>query len=358
MRSVSILLAIGLAALSPALFADHVTMKNGDRLTGKVVSVDDKTLVLQSDLAGVVKIPWESVQTIQSSAPLNLTLKDGNLLVGPLSGTSESFTVTTAQAGQVVTKKDAVQAIRSEDEQRRYLARLDRLQNPRVLDLWQGTFDAGYAATRGNAETNSFNLSAAVFRITPRDKLAVAFTSLNTTAVVNQRSVTTANAIRGGVKYNIELSKKAFAFGLTDLEFDEFQRLDLRWVIGGGGGYHVVKNQRSLFDVFTGASYNREFFSTGLRRSSGELLIGQEVAHQLNKAVRVTEKLVFYPNLSNRGNYRLNFDAGMVTAINRWLGWTVNLSDRYLSNPVPGAKSNDFIFTTGVRVTFAPSPIE
>ena len=35
-----------LLGLSPSLFADQVTLKNGDRLTGTVVKSDGKTLVL------------------------------------------------------------------------------------------------------------------------------------------------------------------------------------------------------------------------------------------------------------------------------------------------------------------------
>jgi len=340
--------------LALSAFADHVTMKNGDRLSGKVLSVDEKALVLKSDLAGTVNIPWESIETIQSKEPLNLILKDGQTIVGSLNANGTEYRITTAQAGEVTAKKESIQAIRSDEEQKRYLAKLDRLQNPRLTDLWQGFFDAGYASTRGNADTNTFNLSANAARTTNRDKIAVYFTSLNTSALVNDKSVQTANAIRGGVKYNVEVSKKAFAFGLTDLEFDEFQKLDLRWVIAGGGGYHVVRNKQTMFDLFTGAGYNREFFSTGLKRNSGEILFGEELAHKLNKAVSLTEKLVIYPNISNRGNYRVNFDAGMVTALSRWLGWSVNFSNRYLSNPVPGAKNNDFIFTTGVRLTFVP----
>ena len=36
------------------LFADQVTLKNGDRLTGTVVKSDGKTLVLHTDAAGDV----------------------------------------------------------------------------------------------------------------------------------------------------------------------------------------------------------------------------------------------------------------------------------------------------------------
>ncbi len=38
--------------------------------------------------------------------------------------------------------------------------------------------------------------------------------------------------------------------------------------------------------------------------------------------------------------------------MNRWLTWNVALSDRYPSNPVPGNKTNDWLYTTGVGLSF------
>lgn len=349
-------LVLGLCSfffLTGALLADSVTMKNGDRLTGTVIRVEGDSLTLKSELAGEVKIPFASITSIDSGAPLSLVLKDGQTIVGSLKAEADRYTVSTTAAGQVETTKDKIATIRSEEEQTRYLARLDRLTNPGLLDLWTGFFDAGYAATRGNAETNTFNLGANLVRSTTRDKISLYFTSINTNARLQGQTQQTANAIRGGGRYDLNLSKKAFVFALSDLEFDEFQRLDLRFVLGGGGGYRVIQNKKTLFDVFSGANLNKEFFSTGLRRTSTELILGNELNHKIGANTVFTERLVFYPNMSNTGNYRLNFDTGLSTKINSWMSWNVGFSNRYLSNPVPGAKTNDLLFTTGIRVTFA-----
>ena len=327
-------------------------MKNGDRLTGAVVKVEADALTLNSDLAGVVKIPFASIASVDSGQPLSFILKDGQTIVGSLKADAELYTVTTKDAGKVETTKEKIAAIRSEDEQTRYLARLDRYTNPRLTDLWTGFFDAGYSATRGNAETNTFNFGTNATRATRRDKISLYFLSINTNARIRNVMSTTANAVRGGGRYSINLSKKAFAFGLTDLEFDQFQQLDLRFVLGGGG-YHVIQNKRIAFDLFTGANLNKEFFSTGLRRTSTELILGNELSHKISSNMLLTERMVFYPNVSNSGNYRVNFDAGLVTNINKWLGWNVGFSNRYLSNPVLGNKTNDVLFTTGLRLTFA-----
>jgi hypothetical protein len=48
----------------------------------------------------------------------------------------------------------------------------------------------------------------------------------------------------------------------------------------------------------------------------------------------------------------MNFDTGATTVLFRWLTWNIALSDRYLTNPAPGRKSNDFLYSTGFGFTF------
>ena len=52
---------IALLALSSTLFADQVTLKNGDRLTGMIVKSDAKTLLIKTEFAGEVTLQWEAV---------------------------------------------------------------------------------------------------------------------------------------------------------------------------------------------------------------------------------------------------------------------------------------------------------
>ena len=162
----------------------------------------------------------------------------------------------------------------------------------------------------------------------------------------------TANAIRSGINYNLNLSPRLFVFASTDLEFDEFQNLDLRFAPAWGFGFKAVNSERTKFDVFGGASLNREFFSTGLNRTSGEGLFGEEFSFQYSSFESLQQKLSVYPNLSDVGVFRVSFDTTADTRVNRWLSWQVSLSDRYLSNPVTGRKKNDVLLTTGLRINF------
>ena len=82
------------------------------------------------------------------------------------------------------------------------------------------------------------------------------------------------------------------------------------------------------------------------------MVIGEEFSHTIMPGTVFTEKISFFPNLSNTGAYRLQFDGGISTKLAEWLAWHVTLSDRFQSNPVPGVQKNDVLLTTGVRFAF------
>jgi putative salt-induced outer membrane protein YdiY len=332
--------------------ADQITFKNGDRLTGVIVKSDGKALTLKSEYAGLVTVPVEAVDKIVSDQPLHVTLKDGQTVVGTVTTDADKLQVKTAETGLVSLARDSIVTVRSNDEQAAWQLQEDRLRNPSLLDLWNGTLDLGLALTGGNAKTSSFNFGVTAARTTPRDKISVYTTTLYARNSTTGTSITTANARRGGARYDVNMTSRSFAFGLGDLESDEFQKLDLRMSLGGGFGWHAVKAERVLFDVFGGGSLNKEYFTQGLRRTSGEMLVGQELTYKLAGRTSYKEKAVIFPNMSETGEYRMMFDNSLVTSLSRWLAWNITFSDRYLSNPVFGTKANDMLLATGLRVTF------
>jgi len=344
MRIVRLGVATALLFVSYAA-AGQITLKNGDRFTGSVVKIDGKNLVFKSEYAGSITVPWEAVVAVSSTEPLAITLQDGQLVVGAVTTSEAKLVIQTKETGTVSANLSSVKMVRSQAEQ----AEAERYNNPRIIDLWSGFLDFGYAVAKGNSDTNNVSLTANATRATTRDKIEVYFTSL----YASTASAATANSKRGGISYSLNLLPKLFVFGSTDLESDEFQSLDLRFAPAGGFGYHAINNKRTALDVFGGASLDREFFSTGLNRTSGEMVVGQELSYKLSTITSLHEKLSFFPNLSDTSEYRTNFDLTSATTLKKWLAWQITASDRFLSNPLPGRKQNDFIFTTGFRVTFA-----
>src|SRR5919199_28530 len=343
MRKTAVWVVMLVSVLCSEAWADQVSLKNGDRLTGELIKFEGDKLTLKSDLAGEVKIQWDAVERITSDRPVYVTSTDGRVLVGTLATTDGHIEVQTADAGKVALAKDAIQLIRSKEEQAAYEAESARQSRA----AWNGSADAGLSATRGNADTLVISLGSQAARTTRRDKLSFYAASLFARNSTSGVSVTTAEAIRGGARYDRNISDRLFGFVLTDLERDKFQLLDLRL----GLGYHARRSERTRLDLFGGASYNREKFSTGLRRNSAEALAGEELSYKLSENTTLAQRAVLYPNLSEFGEYRFAFDLTGVTKLTGQLGLQATVSDRFQSDPLPGVKKNDLLLTTGLRVT-------
>ena len=344
-----------LSVFTCAANADQVTLKNGDRLTGTIVKSDGKALLLKTDAAGEVTIKWDSVGAIASSQPLSLQLKNGQIVSGSVTTEDGKFEVATRDRGPVAALRDDVVAIRNAEEESAY----DRSLHPRLRDFWSGLLDTGLSETRGNSALLAFSLAAKAARVAPRDKLSLYATSVYATDNTTPPGRTTANSIQGGARFDYNLTPRLFAFALADFAYDEFQHLDLRSVLGGGLGLHVIKTDNTTFDVFAGGNYDKEKFSpnpplvlTNITRNSAEVLAGEELGWKLNKRVSFDERFTAFPNVSDLGQYRFQFDATAATKLKTWLSWQLTVSDRYLSNPLPGLKSNDELLATGLRLSF------
>jgi len=192
-----------------------------------------------------------------------------------------------------------------------------------------------------------------VARVTNTDKISLDFNLIKASALINGQNASTAQAVRGGIGYDRNVGPRLFVNVFNDYEYDKFQNLDLRFVIGGGFGFHAVKNKRSVLNVLGGADYNHSSFSTPLIRNAAEAFWGDEYALKLNGASSLTQSFRMFNNLSDTGAYRVNFDIGVSTKIKKWLFWNLALSDHYLSNPVPGRKPTDWLYTTGLGITIA-----
>jgi hypothetical protein len=337
-----------LLPLASTLFADQVVLKNGDIVTGSIVKKDGGKLTLKSEFLGEVSMPWSAVQSIRTDEPVTVELPGDQKAVGKLQTEGETLQV----VGPAETRSaplSQVGGVRNPAEQRTW----ERLQHPGILELWTGYFDVGLALARGNARTDTTTTNFNATRVTRHDKTNIYFNQIYGTARVNDTVSGIANSLRGGWSYNRDIHDGLFAMAFNQYEHDVFQKLDLRFVAGGGLGYNAIKNPRTTFALVGAFNYERENFFNGLNRNSAEANFGDDLSHKLNDRTSITQTFRFFANLTDTGAYRANLDLGIVTAINKWLGWQVSASDRYISNPVFGRQRNDLLLSTGLRVTFA-----
>ena len=233
---VSLILLLAIPAL-----ADQVILKNGDKLTGTVAKSDGKTLVLKTDYAGDLTIKFDAIQSLTTTGDLNVTA-GAKTAVGPVTTSGDQIVVATKAGGSVEAPISSVNILRSPAEEAAYQKSL----HPGWADGWAGGANLGFALTAGNSETKNLNIGFNAVRTGFHDKLILYETSVySTTSKVALQPIspaqTTANSNSGGLRYDRDFAPRVFGFGSADFFNNSLQNLDLRYILGGGIGFHAIK---------------------------------------------------------------------------------------------------------------------
>jgi putative salt-induced outer membrane protein len=352
----SLAVFVGVLAMACTASADTVVMKNGDRLTGTVETSDGKNVTLKTDYAGEIQIQWSSITEIKTDNPIYVVMPDKSAVSGTVTTEGGNIIVHPASGAPVQLAIAQVTVVRGAAQETAY----EKSLHPGILENWKGGINLGFALARGNSETTNLTTGFTADRKTMNDEITAYFTSLYST---NDKTGggTIANSIVGGVKYDRNITKRVFAFVSGDFTHDELQFLNIRGIYSGGLGYHLISNPNTTLDLLAGVNYTHESYGAGhalgsvaVSRNLAGVTTGEAGMHKFGKNTTATEVFYFYPDLSNTGQYRFSFDAASVTQINKWFGWQIGLSDRYVSDPpIVGTKANDVIFTTGVNLRFA-----
>ncbi len=345
----------------PAL-ADQIVLKNGDRLTGSITKSDGKELVLKTDFAGNITIKFDAIQSITSAGDLNVTL-GGKTVVGPVTTDGDNVIVTSKSAGPVEAPKASVTLVRSPAEQVAY----EKSLHPGFAQGWAGGLNLGFAVTRGNSATKNLNIAFNAARTGFRDKLTLYTNSIYASNdLPGANPHTTSNSIGGGARYDHDFTPRVFGFVNGDFFSNTLQELNLRSTLGGGIGFHAIKNAATTLDLLAGVNYTHESYAAyfspnpppngtlvpARTDSLAGLTLGDAFTHKVGKSTNITQSFFFYPDLSDTSQYRGTFNFGTVTKLNKWLGWQNSFGDIYVSNPPFGTKKNDLQLTTGVAFTF------
>lgn len=364
LRKFNLGILIFLLAVGSLAFADEVTVKNGDRLNGKIVKSDGKTLVLHTDFAGDLTIDLSQITHITADRPLHVTTKEKKTVVGTATANDGKLDVS-SKGGPVEIPFANIVTIRNDAEEAAY----EKSLHPGLLHGWNGGANAGFSLAQGNSETENLALALNLVHPTEKDKTTIYLSSVYTNNGLASPSVV-ANLVQAGLEYDYNLGPRLFANATATFISNALQDLDLRSIYGGGLGVHAIKSSSTTLDLIGGLNYTHEtysdgppvvpptipptFASYGMTNRFMAATIEDDFMDKLGKSTVLTEKLDFYPGLTDaqRGQYQMAFLIGTVTKISKWLGWQNQFSDIYVSNPPTGTKKNDVILTTGLNLSF------
>ncbi|MGM9481354.1 DUF481 domain-containing protein [Roseateles sp. NT4] len=216
---------------------------------------------------------------------------------------------------------------------------------------WHGGLSVSGAFASGNNSSRALAANADASVATAEDKLSLYGIANYGRNKVEGVDTTTADLLRLGGRYDFNLGPQWFSFAGAEGETNKAGGVRDRYNLNGGLGYHLIKDDATNWDIFSGVGYTTTRLTDGSTAKGAQVLFGEESSHKVSETTTLKQRLVYYPGGGDLGN-RATFDAGLATQILG--GWTLNvgLSSRYASRVPIGTKKTDNLLTVGFGYKF------
>lgn len=335
-----------LALLNPAAAAanerekvDVVVVRNGDRLTGEILSLAYGRLALDTDYMGTVQIEWPDVVSVESRQGFMIEDADGNLLYGHLPGDPAEGYLAVAGSDSIA-RRVAMPRV----------ARISQSEE-RILDRLHGSFSLGFDYTK----SSDITVLSGNFNTNYRGPK----TSWSFNADVNStRDPAQGTIDRNSIRYGYQWLRpgRRFWAGLSSVERNEETGIEARVLVGGGYGRYVLQTPSSEVAVLGGIGAAREW-ATGdaANQTSLEGILGLDwrIFDFASPKTSLTARAVLFPGITESGRYRTDSNISLRREIVSDFFLDLSFYHSYDSEPPDEfAASTDYGFVTSLGYSF------
>lgn len=203
---------------------------------------------------------------------------------------------------------------------------------------WQGALGFAYLATGGNSDTQTFGLDFKMEREpTPWGVEIVALFNR-----ADEDSVKTAERYYAGVRVKRALSDRFDLFAGVSGEKDVFAGIDPRYLVEAGVVYKALVGPTHLLSFDLGVTWTDETrvmtLDDGSEVETGVDYVGAVAGlayeWKISETASLYERLVYYPNFDESGDWRLTSDTGLQASVNSWLAVKLGYEVRYRNEPI------------------------
>lgn len=328
-----------MATLSTAQ-ADTIKLKNGDVITGKVISATGGNLIVAPAFASgtEIKIPQEKVATFATDKPIVLELNDGTVMNQALD-VAEAGNVKTKAGGTLVPQKIALQLVKK--------------INPEPVQ-WHGAVGVNGMIANSTSKTTTLGISANGVRRTDKDRIKLAAAYNFGEQESNGVKSTTANNWDASGSYDYFITKKWYTYLGAQFGGNKVNNLDLRFVPSVGMGYQWIDEPDFHFSTEAGLSWIYQDYSTNPSPTKEWAL---RFAYHVDKTLHddrifLFHNLAYMPSVKDFGAYLLQTDAGMRVALSKNMFTDLKMNLTYDSDAAKSAEKTSSQVLLGVGYSY------
>jgi len=334
MRAIALGIALALLLVPPLAGADEVTLKNGDKISGKLVGVKGGKLTFETPHSGVLNIDWAQVAGLKTDAKATIVLTTQETLEGVITpGENGMLKVQSEGAAQPVVVDPA---------------KVKTLNKPPAQ--WHGMVDVAGRSTDGN--THNKGLVAQAEGIYEDD---------NQKALL--RGIFRYASDSGGVsdqygygiaKYQHDLFADLYAYASFEIFHDMFKDVRVRDVLSAGAGYLIAKDWLIFHDLSAeaGIAYVRNNFYEEDDESHMGARIAAHVRISLFFGLELIEDVTVYPNFEHNSDWQTHNEASISTELGKGWSFRIGVISDVDNKVQPGISRRDDVYYAGISYKF------
>lgn len=333
----------------PMVRGDAVFTSDGSKIVGRIERFGGGKLIIVTEIAGKLEIDAGMITAIAVDEPLTVAFESGDRLVGTIEvSADQSTSVLHSALGDLTVTPSEIDAIWPVDGESPEVVALKAeadATRKALTPVWTATLEAGGSSSEGNTETLEARGRLDIKRKTEKDLLHFyLYGKYHDNA--DRRTV---NEYRGGVKFENHMTGKWYWYARTELEFDEFEDLDLRATAAAGVGYYWLKKEEHELKTRLGLGYRHEAYDTGRMDDQAIIDLGLDYRFELAPWVQFTQSTTYSPDFEEFNDYRLDADTALVFPFkDPRVKLKVGMSHEYNSRPQPGFERLDTTYYANI----------
>ncbi len=335
------LLTIGIFSLDlgAQVNPDYVVTKSGNTIEGEVKTLEFSILDFDTDQAGLLSIKWTDVVKIRSVSQFEITLPNGDLIIGKLDTTANDFEVKITDEEGKVTILPLLEVTGFESVNKTFWSRID------------GFIKLGASYTKAS-QVAQFNAGAEVTYRTYHDEVGIYGNTVLTRQVEINDTVTVNRKQNLNAEYKRFFNHRWFVGVNSGVEQNTELGLLSRFLAGATVGKTLFQNKSQFFQASLGSTYTWERSDDGQSVNNAEGIVGvyyKVYKHSMPK-IYLTTYCNTYPSFTTGGRVRvdaqIDFDIEIIS------DFTLGISNyhNYDNKPISATGSTydwGFVFTVG-----------
>jgi hypothetical protein len=322
---------------------DVILLKNGDRVTGEIQSLEYGLLRLETDDMGTISIEWSAIASIDSKYVFDVQLAGGIRHSGVIATSDDGseLIIRDEGSGQSVALASVV--------------RMDELET----GFWQrvsGSMSVGFNYTKSTGiRTGNINISSQYQGEQTKATLDI--------SAAETSSPDTEPSARENIVSTVQFQRErpSFLMLLNSLERNDELGIDARLTTGAGIARYFGQDQDSEIMLFTGVVANQEWTNDeaeelqedeSQQSLEGVLGASWRIFRFNDPEISLASTAYLYPSLTESGRYRGSLDVSLRREFFSDFFFDISFYESYDSDPPSGGETTDYGVVTSLGYKF------